>query len=175
TLLVTDDGVAFEAAPDAGMSALWSRGDNGWTEGLCMTDRVIKNTWEVLSPLNVITAERGLDSHEFLSDDRKLQRSRFGDVTITVTYDKPAEVDGVRLPPYGFVVESPTFVAFCATKYNGIEYGSPVLFTARSLDGKPIAQSSQVRIYHGFGDSRIRLGGRTLEVQRESVVSMVGE
>jgi len=175
TLLVTDDGVAFEAAPDAGMSALWSRGDNGWTEGLCMTDRVIKNTWEVLSPLNVITAERGLDSHEFLSADRKLQRSRFGDVTITVTYDKPAEVDGVRLPPYGFVVESPTFVAFCATKYNGIEYGSPVLFTARSLDGKPIAQSSQVRIYHGFGDSRIRLGGRTFEVQRESVVSMVGE
>jgi hypothetical protein len=151
---------------------IWSRGDAGWGAGLSPTDRVIKNTWEVLSPLNLITAERPLDSHEFVSADRSLQRTRFGDLTVTVSYGKEADIGANRVPAYGFVIESPTFVAFCATRYNGIDYATPTLFTARSLDGKPIAESAQVRVYHGFGEPRLRLGTQTFAVPREAVVAV---
>lgn len=170
TLTVNGNEVRFEPAPIARVTELWSRGDGGWGEKLCPTDRVIKNTWEVLSPLNTITAEVPLTSHQFLTPDRRLQRTRFGDVTITVAYEKPARIGAHTVPAYGFVVESPRFVAFCATRYNGVDYRTPTLFTARSLDGKPIAQSGKVRIYHGFGDRRIRLAGKTFTVAREAVV-----
>ena len=149
---------------------LWNRGDDGWGQDLCETDRVIKNAWEVLSPLNTITAESPLDSHEFLTPDRLVQRTRFGDVTITVAY-RPAEFDGHAVPAYGFVIESPTYIAFCATRYGNLDYDTPTLFTARSLDGRPITESAQVRIYHGFGDSRIQLGKKQFTVEREAVVS----
>ena len=119
---------------------LWVRGDGGGPENLCPADRVIKNSWEVLSPLNVFTAETPLTRHEFLTADRLLQRTRFGDVTITVAYDRPAEIGQDVVPAYGFVIESPRFIAFCATRYGGIDYATPALFTARSLDGKPLAE-----------------------------------
>ncbi|MGA2063984.1 MAG: DUF5696 domain-containing protein [Thermoguttaceae bacterium] len=151
---------------------LWSRGDRGWGEHLSPEDRVIKNTWEVLSPLNAITAERPLANHEFLTSDRLVQRTRFGDLTITVAYGKPARLGDTTIPAYGFLVESPRYVAFCATRYHGLDYAEPVLFTARSLDGKPIAESSKVRIYHGFGDPRIRLSDKHFSVAREEIVRM---
>ncbi len=174
TVMVADGKVSFTPVEAAPVAELWSRGDGGWGEKLCATDRVIKNTWEVLSPLNVLTAEQPLASHEFLTPDRRLQRTRFGDVTITVAYEKPARIGDHAVPAYGFVVESPRFVAFCATRYNGVDYATPTLFTARSLDGKPIAQSSQVRVYHGFGEPRLRLAGKEFTVEREAVVSVVG-
>lgn len=151
---------------------LWTRGDDGWPAALGPTDRVIKNTWEVLSPLNVITAERPLDGHEFLTPDRLLQRTRFGDLTITVAYEQPAAVGDNRVPAYGFIIESPAFVAFCATRYNGIDYPEPALFTARSLDGRALAESARVRVYHGFGRPHVRLAGKAFEVPREAVVSV---
>lgn len=175
TVDVSARGITCAPAAPSPAVELWSRGDGGWGEGLCPTDRVIKNTWEVLSPLNLITAERPLDSHEFLNAERSLQRTRFGDLTVTVSYGQAAEVGDHRLPPYGFVIESPGFVAFCATRYNGIDYATPTLFTARSLDGKPIAESAQVRVYHGFGEPRLRLGNKTLTVPREEVVAAAGE
>jgi len=126
----------------------------------------------VLSPLNVLTAERPLAGHEFLTPDRLLQRTRFGDLTITVAYEKPARVGENELPAYGFLVESPGYVALCATRFNGLQYAEPALFTVRSLDGKPIAESSKARIYHGFGDPRIRLSGKEFRVAREEIVRM---
>jgi hypothetical protein len=164
---VQGDRVTLEPVEPERRAEMWARGDGGWAETLCPTDRVIKNMWEVLSPLNLLTAERPLDSHEFLTEDRGLQRTRFGDCTITATYGKPAEVGDVTLPPYGFLMESPTFVAFLATRYAGIQYATPTLFTVRSLDGKPIAESSRVRVYHGFGDPRIQLAGHEHSVIRE--------
>jgi hypothetical protein len=172
TVTVAADGITCTPATPVVATEIWSRGDAGWGAGLSPTDRVIKNTWEVLSPLNLITAERPLDSHEFVSADRSLQRTRFGDLTVTVSYGKEADIGANRVPAYGFVIESPTFVAFCATRYNGIDYATPTLFTARSLDGKPIAESAQVRVYHGFGEPRLRLGARTFEVPREAVVAV---
>jgi hypothetical protein len=172
TIVSRGETISFQAASATERTELWSRGDDGWGKHLCVTDRVIKNVWEVLSPLNLMTAEMPLADHEFLTEDRLVQRTRFGDVVITVAYERPAEIDDHTVPPYGFVVESPWFIAFCATRYNGIEYGEPALFTARSLDGEPIAESSKVRIYHGFGDHRIRLFGKQFEVEREAIVNM---
>jgi len=150
---------------------LWSRGDGGWPEDLAPVDRVIKNTWEVLSPLNRITAETPLADHRFLTDDRLVQRTRFGDLTATVAYEKPARIGDDAVPPYGFIVRSPRFIAFLATRFGGVDYSSPTLFTARSLDGRPLAESSRVRIYHGFGNPHLRLFGREFEVAREEIVS----
>ncbi len=151
---------------------LWSRADNGWAQQLCPTDRVIKNVWEVLSPLNRLTAELPLDDHQFLTPDRLVQQTRFGDTTITVAYEKPARLGDNSVPPYGFIIEGPYFIAFCATRYNGIDYASPTLFTAQSLDGKPIRDSQQVRIYHGFGAPRVRLFDKEFSIEREQVVSL---
>ena len=170
TLAVRGEKIAYQPATPSQGVELWSRGDGGWGEKLCPEDRVIKNTWEVLSPLNTITAQRPLSSHEFLTPDRLVQRTRFGDLTITVAYQKSARIGDDVVPANGFIVESPGYVAFCATRYEGLDYAEPVLFTVRSLDGKPIAESSQVRIYHGFGDGRIRLAGHDFQVAREQVV-----
>lgn len=171
-ILVDEDQIVADPQVDPGSPTFWHRGDNGWGQELCATDRVIKNVWEVLSPLNVITAETPLSDHEFLTPDRNLQRTRFGDATITVAYDRPGEFDGHAVPAHGFVVESPTYLAFCATRYAGLEYDTPTLFTARSLDGQPLDDSSRVRLYHGFGDKRVRVGGRQFTVEREAIVSV---
>jgi len=172
TLLVRGDQIDCRPHALPQNPELWSRSDGGWGQRLCQTDRVIKNCWEVLSPLNVITAERPLDSHEFLTPDRLLQRTRFGDLTITVAYEQPARIGDDAVPAYGFLIESPGYVACCATRYHGLDYASPVLFTARSLDGRPIAESSRVRIYHGFGDPRIKLCGKEFQVAREAIVAV---
>jgi hypothetical protein len=171
SLKIDHQKISFRSEQSAAHGELWSRGDGGWPESLGAQDRVIKNTWEALSPLNVITAERRLDSHEFLTPDRRLQRTRFGDLTITVAYDRPAQVGEHKIPAYGFIVESPGFLAFCATRYNGVDYAQPAFFTARSLDGKPIAASTKVRIYHGFGDPKIKLLGKEFNVRDEQFVN----
>ncbi len=172
TLAVTDTSVESQLVPDEMSNELWSRGDDGWGAELCRTDRVIKNVFEVLSPLNQITAELPLDEHRFLTPDRLVQQTQFGDVTITVAYEKSAQLGDNTVPPYGFIVESPQFVAFCATRYNGVDFTSPTLFTARSLDDKPLRESGQVRIFHGFGDQRLRLFDKEFSVAKEAVVSL---
>ncbi|HEX7434448.1 MAG TPA: DUF5696 domain-containing protein, partial [Anaerolineaceae bacterium] len=62
------------AGTDRGM---FVRGDRGWTEGLHPTDRFIKNTHEILGPLNALTAQLPVTEHRFLTPDRKVQRSVF--------------------------------------------------------------------------------------------------
>jgi hypothetical protein len=172
TLTVRGSAIEFEPLRQMPAAEIWSRGDGGWGERLCPADRVIKNTWEVLSPLNAIAAERPLADHQFLTADRLVARTRFGDLTISVAYEKPARLGDNAVPAYGFIAESPQFVAFCATRYAGRDYPQPALFTARSLDGRPIAESSRVRIYHGFGDRRIRLAGKDFEVAGEEIVAV---
>jgi len=154
------------------------RADGGWAEGLHQTDRFVKNTYEVLSPLNELTARVTMTHHEFLTADRKARRAVFGDgaeaVEVTVNMGaSPLNITSkaggeVVLGPSGFLVEGPTFLAFSARKFGGIEYAAPPLFTVRSLDGKPIASSAAVRIYHGFGDPRISIAGVERKVEKES-------
>ena len=74
------------------------------------------------------------------------------------------------LPQYGFLVESPTLVAFHARGYGGLKYAEPALFVIRSLDGKPLASSRQVRIYRAFGDNRVEFRGKVVEVETEKLI-----
>jgi hypothetical protein len=77
----------------------------------------------------------------------------------------------VLLPPFGFLIESPTFIAFRALSWNKLSYASAPLFTLRSMDGLPLERSAKIRVYHGFGDARLRLGSTTHTVEKEAVVS----
>jgi len=162
--------------------ALFTRADGGWGDGLLPLDRFIKNTCEVLSPLNEMTARLQLTRHEFLTVDRKVQRTVFGkddnEVVIVINeasspFVCSSKLGGrVELPPFGLLVESPTFVAFHASSWNGLGYDSPPLFTVRSLDGKPLSISQSIRVFHGFGDDRIRLGGLTRIVKTETSLTL---
>jgi hypothetical protein len=172
----TKDEVQF---PDEGVDkACFTRAHNGWAEGLCLTDRFIKNTYEILSPLNELTSKVRLTQVDFLTPDRKVRRTRFGEAaTVTVNGTSKelvkfsSKIGGeVILPPFGFVVESPTFVAFHALKWGGVEYDSPVLFTLRGLNGKPISESEKVRVFHGFGDARLAWRDGVVEVKKETII-----
>ena len=160
--------------------ALFTRANNGWGAGLHSMDRFIKNTYEVLSPLNEITARLQMTKHEFVTADRKVRRTVFGDgpeaVQVIVNGGSTNYVchssagAELLLPPFGFLAESPAFVAFHSLRWNGLDYQSPVLFTLRSLDKKPISASSQLRVYHAFGDDKIRIGRQTQKVEREAIL-----
>jgi len=136
------------------------------------TGQFIKNTYEVLSPLNQVTALLPMTEHRFVTPDRLVETSRFGeDVRVMVNYgESDYTAGGTVLPRYGFLVESPTFVAFHARRYQGVEYAEPSLFVMRALDGKPLAASRRVRIYRAFGDTRIAWRGKILRVITESIV-----
>lgn len=185
-LKVTGDKVEFEPAPQgpgsvAGDPGVFVRADNGWAEGLHPLDRFVKNTAEILSPLNELTSRVLLTRHQFLTPDRKVQRSVFGEgaeaMVVVVNgsskeYRHRSDFGGeVLLPPFGFVVESPTFAAFHALSWNGLRYEAPVLFSLRSLDGRPLERSGRVRVFHGFGDARLKLGKAERTIPREEVVS----
>jgi hypothetical protein len=172
-------------AKASGDAALFTRADHGWAEGLHPVDRFVKNTYEVLSPLNELTAQMRLTRHQFLTPDRKVQRTVFGEGAAEVevitnasakNYAHKSKVHGVvLLPPYGFLIESPTFVAFHALTWNGLRYDSAPLFTLRSLDGAPLGHSAKIRVYHAFGDARVKLGAAAQTVEKEAVVSGAGQ
>lgn len=169
-------------APGQGTNAaaVFTRGDNGWTAGLHPLDRFIKNTYEILSPLNELTARLPMSTHEFLTAEREVQRTVFGEgsnaVEIvvnsgTTNFSYSSKTGGdLVLPPNGFVAEAPTFVAFRALAWNGIGYVEAPLFTLRSLDQAPLASSRKVRIFHGFGPDQIRVANVVESVVREAVV-----
>jgi len=158
------------------------RADNGWAEGMHPLDRFIKNTYEILSPLNELTSQTLLMEHEFLTPDRHARRSRFGsgadavEVVVNASSEplkRRSQLGGeLTLPPYGFLVESRTFIAFLSLSWAGRDFESPSLFTLRSFDAKPIARSHRVRVFHGFGDPHILAGGTEHVVAREAVIDV---
>jgi len=184
-LRITAGQVTFERlqAPtepwsDAGV---FGSGAGGWTGGLHPYDRFVKNTHEILSPLNELTAQVPMTGHAFLTADGRVQRSVFGSGagTTTVTVNRgdgiwkmASPLGGeVELTPFGLLIEAPRFVAFHARAWGGQRYSAPVLFTLRSLDDQPLVNSTRVRVYHGFGGADLVLGGRRFSVPREAVVN----
>lgn len=162
--------ITFERSPKARINTHCFSQQSGWAAHLNAVDRFIKNTYEVLSPLNRITAHMPMTKHEFLTPDRKVEKSQFGNVTITVNYgSEPFRTGNTVLPQYGFLVESPTFVAFHAEEYGGLKFSATTMITAASLDGKPIARSSRIRLYRAFGDEKVRIAGRDFEVETEAI------
>lgn len=183
-LTISGNRVEFEPAasiPKAiGDPALFTRADYGWAEGLHVLDRFVKNTHEILSPLNEITARVPMTEHEFLTPDRKVQRSVFGSgaerVEVIVNgsagnLGHKSKLGGdVILPPFGFVIESPSFAAFCATAWNARKYPEPALFTMRSLDDKPLSKAKQIRVFHGFGDHLLKFADSLESIATERVL-----
>jgi hypothetical protein len=135
-------------------------------------DQFIKNTYEVLSPLCRDTALLPMTGHRFVTADRKVESTLFGnDTRITVNYgEADYAASHAVLPQWGFLIESPALVAFYARSYRGLHYTEPALFVIHSLDGKPLASSHHVRIYHGFGDSSVAFRGKTWEVATEKLI-----
>jgi len=158
------------------------KADNGWADGLHPTDRFIKNTCEVLNPLNELTSKMQMTEHRFLSADKKVQRAVFGagskSVAVLVNsgkeeYEVKTKFGGdITIPEYGFIIESPNFIAFHSLNWNGVNYDEPVLFTVRSLDGREILRSKKIRIFHGFGNEKIKIGESMFSVKKESTVSL---
>ncbi len=180
-LNVRGTSISFVAAPSAPASsvdrAVFCRAENGWAEGLHQSDRFLKNTHEILSPLNHITARVPMTSHEFLTADRKVQRTVFGDNAAEVIVNMGSNEFRLRsklggdvvLPALGFLIESPTFVAFRAARWNGRAYSDAPLFTLRSQDAQALAIAKTVRIFHAFGEDQIEFRGATRTVAREEV------
>lgn len=132
---------------------LFTRAEGDWANGLNETDRFIRTTYEVLSPLNRVTAFTPMTSHRFLSEDRSVEQSEFGSVKITVNYgETEVEVDGTKLPQYGFLVEGPSLIEFYALSYRGKAFSRPTIVSCWARDGKPLAESEDVREFKAFGD-----------------------
>jgi len=159
----------------------FTRSDNGWAEGLHPMDVFIKNTCEVLCPLNELTARMQMTKHQFLTPDRTVQRSVFGSGSEAVevivnggtnSFTWTSKSHGkIELPQFGFVVDSRTFAAFYALSWDGMVYREPTLFCLRSLDRRSLARSRQVRVFHAFGPEAIRVQGKTREVRTEAILN----
>lgn len=162
--------------------SVYTRSDNGWAEGLHPYDIFIKNTHEVLGPLNYVTAHQRLTTFEYLTADRTVRRAIYGqgdDATKVTANFGPADAEVVSeiggrtvLPPWGFLVESPRFVAFHARLWNGQDYGEGALFTIRPTDDKPLKDSAGIRVFHAFGPSALFWQGKACEVKREEVIEL---
>jgi hypothetical protein len=145
-------------------------------------DVFLKNTQEVLGPLNLATAHARLTRLEFLDRARTVRRATYGDgegATVVVVNEKAADATvesalggSVLLPPWGFVVEGPGFAAFFAKRWSGRDYPEGALFTLRAEGGAGLARADRVRVFHGFGDPRIEWKGSTHTVPREEVVAV---
>jgi hypothetical protein len=160
--------------------ACYTRSDNGWAEGMHPTDVFLKNTQEVLGPLHAATAHDRLTQMEFLTKDFTVRQATYGsgqNATKTIVNFGTTEAQitskaggNVALPPFGFVIEGPRFVAFYATRWGGEEYPRGALFTVRAMDNKDLNETGRARIFHGFGTDTIRWKGELYKVQREQVV-----
>ncbi|MBM4038108.1 MAG: hypothetical protein FJ290_06295 [Planctomycetes bacterium] len=183
--LVLKPEIKFEphagGAPPVSRSA-FTRCDGGWAEGMHPTDVFLKNTQEVLGPLNEATAHQRLTQLEFLKPDGALRRAVYGEGADTTTVvanfgSVDAEVDTglggkALLPPWGFVVESPRSGAFYAKSWGGQAYKNGALFTLRAVEGDTLATARKLRVFHGFGEPTLPWGGKRLDVRREETVTV---
>lgn len=172
--------VEVPAARDAAAANVFARADNGWAEGMHPLDAAVKNIYEFTSPTNELAFFLPITRYERRPDG--LWLSAFGDGQVEVAVNmggSSIEHAGATLPPKsGFLVRAATFLAFHASAFNGVAYSPAALFTVRSLDGQPIERSARLRVFHGFGPSKLvlttdRVAGRklTVEVKREAIIT----
>jgi hypothetical protein len=131
----------------------------------------------VLSYVNRLTATLPMTDHRFLTTDRMVERTQFGnDVEITVNYGAADYVAGdAVLPQFGLLVKSPSLVAFRARKFGRVDYEDPPLFVLRSLDGQALEASRKVGVFHGFGGRRLDFHGRVVEVREGEQMLVNGD
>jgi hypothetical protein len=179
-ILSVDDKQAVSMKEGSAVGSDFSRMDNGWGEEhqLNRTDAFIKNTYEVTSWVARLAANSPMTDHQFLNDARDAEFTAFDDMfIITNNGDQPIQVkadgafdDVVVLGKYDFFVNSPTFMAIHAKTIGNRTEAAPFLFTFRSLDGKPLAESKKIRVFHGFGSSKIKFFGKDIDVRSEAII-----
>ncbi len=153
------------------------RGDHGWGQLHCADsnwyDRFVRNVYEATSPLNEMTAHEAMTDHQFLADDRPVEKVTFANGVSIVSNrsDADFQYESTLLPPMGFLAAGPQLLAFYAKEHGGVAYPDGALYVARALDEKPVEQSNRLRIYHGFGRGPIRIGDGLAEVADEQIVS----
>ncbi len=135
--------------------------------GLGLTDGFIKNTYEVLSPLHRLTALMRMTDHRFLKPNRRAESTRFGkDVEITVNHDtSDLLLKNAVLPQYGFLIESPTLVAFHARSYRTMQFREPTMLVVQSVDKKHLKSSRQIQLYAAFGERPAKWNGRDVTIK----------
>lgn len=161
--------------PGRGVISPIARGEGGWYGGRDFTaaERFLRTSQEVLGPVARLRARNDLVGYRTLTEDGSVEEIFWGfDLRIVVNRgDVPYSDEPSRsvLPPAGFWVQHPFFLAFHASEAFGVRYETPALFTVTSLEGKLWLRADRVRIWHGFGPSRIRLGGRDFDVSGELI------
>lgn len=166
---------SVKPAATAGRSC-FTRTDQGWAAEMHPIDAFLKNTHEVLGPLNLATAHQRLTRLEFLSADGSLRRAQYGEgdaaTRVVVNFgSQEAAVDSafggqVKLPPWGFAIDGPRMAAFYATRWAGRDYPAGAMFAIRSA--VDLKQAAKIRVFHAFGDPAIAWKGRTHQVPREA-------
>jgi hypothetical protein len=146
------------------------------------TDVFLKNTQEVLGPLNAATAYQRLTRLEFLKPDGSLRRAVYGkgdDAVEVVVNFGPADAEATTrfgpvalLPPWGFLVRTPRFLAFYAKSWGGHPYKDGALFTVTAAGSEGLASAKTLRVFHGFGEPTLLWGGKRFEVRREETVTL---
>lgn len=173
--LIRGEAPLLAWSPGAGEEGIFTRGDGGWYEGqeIPPFERFVKTISEVLTPLAELRHRNPIHTYETLDERGKVEEIYFGyDLRVVVNRGEQPFTDPERdftLPRGGFWIQHPFFLAFHATRAFGVDYPRGALFTIRSLEGKLWLRAEKVRIWHGFGPSRIRLGGRDFTVEREVI------
>ena len=152
--------------------------EDGWFtgRGLDPRERFIKTSYEVLTHVARLRSREELYYYDNLDDSGDIQELRYGfDLRIIINRSKESYEDPEArfvLPPQGFWVQHPFFVAFHATKAFGHSFKQPTLYTVRPLENKLWLRAAKVRIWRAFGDSKVRLGGKFFDVEGELVTKI---
>ncbi len=172
-----------EAAPAEGIvdPALYTRAVGGWAEGMCLWDRFMKNTHELLSPLALRTSQAWIERYDFLDATRRVRRTTFSNGAQVVVNGSAANVlvempslGKLTLPPFGMAIEAGDFAAWVAVEAQDAKQSAPALFTFTSLDGSPISEAKRLRVFHGFGSAQLIWHGQRFEVRREMEIKVQG-
>lgn len=163
-------------------AACFTRSDHGWADGFHPMDVFIKNTHEVLGPLNALTTDMRLTDFRFLNDERTLKQAIYGEgsdrATVTVNMGREdrevlSDIGGtVILPRWGLLVEAPQFTAFHARRWGNREYPEGAFFTIRPDDGLPLVESRRIRVFHAFGAPGLTWSGKEFSVKREEFITL---
>ena len=131
----------------------------------------------ITGTLNEITSFHPMQDHEFLTEDRLVERSRFmsdlGPVTVVVNRSEYHYTYGDHeLPPCGLIIEAPLFVAAYVTRFEGVELARPTLFALKALDGKALRESGEILVYQGDPEdpTDVPLMGEMIVVGQERII-----
>lgn len=72
---------------------------------------------------------------------------------------------GAVLPQYGFLVESPTLVAFHARSYGAMQFAQPTMLVVQSADGKKLKSAGKIQMYPAFGDRPLKWNGKDVTIK----------